>query len=227
MSHEVRTPMAGVIGVVELMSVQAKDDEMRELSKLALESCKRLLQILNDLLDASKLQAGALRIENRRFSIRALIADLTQLAKAETDKKNIAISHTVEASVPEQVCGDELRVRQILQNLLSNAIKFTAEGSIKISVEVTQQTSDVTTLKLSIVDTGVGINDAHKADLFEPFVQAEDSTARIYGGTGLGLHICRTLTELMNGEIGFYSEAGKGSTFWCCIPFREMQCPAE
>lgn len=227
MSHEVRTPMAGIIGVVELMNLQAKDDEMRELSKLALESCKRLLQILNDLLDASKLQAGALRIENRRFSIRALIADLTQLAKAETDKKNIAISHTVEANVPELVCGDELRVRQILQNLLSNAIKFTTEGSIKISVEVTQQTSDATTLKLSIVDTGVGINDAHKADLFEPFVQAEDSTARIYGGTGLGLHICRTLTELMDGEIGFYSEAGKGSTFWCCIPFREMQCPAD
>lgn len=227
LSHEVRTPMSGVIGVVELLSVTAKDEEMRELATLALESCKRLLQILNDLLDASKLQAGAVTIEHRTFSIGSLVNEIIQLAAVQADKKNIELSALVEPGVPDSVCGDALRVRQILQNFVSNAIKFTSEGSVKLTVSIAKAISDATVLKFAVSDTGIGVGQAHWAKLFQPFVQAEDSTARIYGGTGLGLHICKTLTDLMDGEIGFESEVGKGSTFWCTIPFREQQCQIE
>ncbi|CAN5335347.1 hypothetical protein BH11CYA1_BH11CYA1_13980 [soil metagenome] len=227
LSHEVRTPMTGVIGAVELINFSAKDKEMKELSGLALESCKRLLQILNDLLDASKLQAGALTIEHREFDLRTLVNDIVHLALPEADKKKIALKSTIEQGVPDSVCGDALRVRQILQNFLSNAIKFTAKGSVAVAVGIAKETSDGIVLKFSVTDSGIGISEVHWSKLFEPFVQAEDSTARIYGGTGLGLHICKTLTELMDGEIGFESKSGQGSTFWCTIPFRDNLCQRD
>ncbi len=226
-SHEVRTPMAGVIGVVELIHLSTKEEEISSLSKVALDSCKQLLQILNNLLDASKLQAQAVKIEFRLFAVRPVIGDVVQLASREAEKKQLKLSSVVDAAVPDLVCGDELRVRQIIQNLVFNAIKFTAQGSVDIRVEVLEQKEKTSVLQFSVTDTGIGISDEHKAKLFEPFVQGDDSTTRIYGGTGLGLHICRTITELMAGEIGFESEPGKGSTFWVRIPFRGDLCQPE
>lgn len=226
-SHEVRTPMAGVIGLVELIALEAqKDDNVRHLADTALLSCKRLLHILNDLLDASKLQAGALKIEHRRFYIRPVIGDLVQLASPEATKKNLDISCAVAANVPEMICGDELRVRQILQNLTFNAIKFTPSGKIMLRVELANSDNDTTTLKFTVSDTGIGIALDEQERLFEPFEQLSNSTARVFGGTGLGLSISRTLVSLMNGEIGVESEPGVGSTFWVVIPFRDALCQA-
>ncbi|MBC7999849.1 MAG: PAS domain-containing protein [Leptolyngbya sp.] len=226
-SHEVRTPMAGVIGLVELIGQVATQDDVRSLSKSAFESCKRLLQILNNILDASKLQFGAVNLEYRFFSVRSVIGDVVQLVTPEVDKKSVKISSSVDSDIPDLICGDELRVRQILQNLVFNAVKFTEMGSVDIRVSLLERTSAGSVLKFSIVDTGIGVTEEQKHKLFQPFAQADDSTTRVYGGTGLGLHICKTLTDLMQGEIGVISQAGQGATFWVRIPFRDDLCLTE
>jgi protein-histidine pros-kinase len=129
--------------------------------------------------------------------------------------------------VPDLVCGDELRVRQILQNLAFNAIKFTSKGSVRLHVEFVEHDSLGASLKFTVQDTGIGIAPAQQEKIFEAFAQAEDSTTRVFGGTGLGLNICRTLTDLMGGKIGVDSQAGQGSTFWVIIPVRDDLCRAE
>jgi signal transduction histidine kinase len=225
-SHEVRTPMAGVIGLVELLHLSA-EGEFKTIASTALDACKRLLQILNDLLDASRLQAGAMKIERRLFAIRPVVGDVIQLIAPEALHKMVEVSSTVEADVPDFVCGDELRVRQILQNLAFNAIKFTSKGSVCLHVEFVEHDSLGASLKFTVQDTGIGIAPAQQEKIFEAFAQAEDSTTRVFGGTGLGLNICRTLTDLMGGKIGVDSEAGQGSTFWVIIPVRDDLCRAE
>lgn len=226
-SHEVRTPMAGIIGLVELIKLSASDEVLADMASTALDSCKRLLQILNDLLDSSKLQAGAVTLERRFFAVRPIIGDLVQLVTRDAQAKNIRIESCVSSIVPDAVCGDELRLRQILQNLLFNAIKFTNEGHVAISVEVAEKRDATTILKFSVSDTGIGITAEQQEKIFQPFVQAEDSTARLFGGTGLGLSICQTLVQLMDGEIIVASEPGRGSTFSVLIPFGEELCMTE
>ncbi|PWT95839.1 MAG: hypothetical protein C5B53_10825 [Candidatus Melainabacteria bacterium] len=226
-SHEVRTPMAGIIGIVELICASAASDDVRELARAAMDSCKRLLQILNDVLDASKLNAGAITLENRSFAVRPIIGDLVQLASPEASKKKLQITAHVAENVPQLLCGDELRVRQILQNLVFNAVKFTAQGQIKISVELVGKDDAGCTLKFIVADTGIGISEEQQKKIFEPFQQATDSTTRVYGGTGLGLSICRTLTDLMNGELGVKSQINEGSTFWVVIRFGDELCQRE
>lgn len=223
-SHEVRTPMAGIIGLVELILVTSSDPDIKSLSQNALESSQRLLRILNDLLDASKLQAGKLRLEYRKFSIRPLIGDVIQLVRAEADKKNLSVVSGSAEDVPQYICGDELRIRQILLNLAFNAVKFTYEGRIEIDTTIFKKDDGTELLEFSVKDTGIGINPSQKEKLFEAFVQGDDSTTRIFGGTGLGLNICRTLVQLMHGEIGVDSEPGKGSRFWVHIPFGDELC---
>ncbi len=223
-SHEVRTPMAGVMGLIELIAQSSSDQEIRQLADTAFASSQRLLQILNDLLDASKLQAGKVSLESRYFAIRPAIGDAVQLVRTESDKKQVNVSSMVASDVPELVCGDELRVRQILLNLMFNAVKFTEQGQIQIAVTVRKKTPEVTELRFTVQDTGIGISEEQQMKLFRPFEQLQDSTSRIFGGTGLGLSICQTLAELMHGEIGVASEPGKGSTFWVNIPFRADAC---
>jgi PAS domain S-box-containing protein len=223
-SHEVRTPMSGVIGLVEMMSINAPTEDMRFMAKTALDTCKRLLQILNDLLDASKLQAGAVSLEQRSFAVWPIIGDVVQLVLPQARQNGIQVYSTVSPDVPQYVCGDELRIRQIIQNLAFNAVKFTHHGQIEIRLDVVMREEACTTLKFSVTDSGIGISDEQQKRLFEPFVQAADSTTRIYGGTGLGLNICRMLTELMGGEIGVTSKINQGSTFWVVLPLREDLC---
>lgn len=227
-SHEVRSPISGIIGVMELIQVSPSlDEESKELVDVALDSTKRLLSILNDLLDASRLGAGVVKLEYRNFAVRPIIGDVVQLIRPDVTKKGIEIESHVGESVPEFLCGDELRLRQIIQNLVFNAVKFTSAGKIEISVDVLKATEEEISLKFSIKDTGIGISPDHQKKIFEAFVQAADSTTRVYGGTGLGLNISQTLVKLMHGEITVNSEIDKGSTFTVVIPFRTGACPAE
>ncbi len=223
-SHELRTPMAAVIGLVELMNAMAEDEEFKSYSQTALEACRRLLQILNDLLDASRLEANAFVIEKRSFSIQSVIGDLIQLADAEAKKKNLKLSWSVAENVPPLVCGDELRVRQIFQNLVFNALKFTQDGEIKLSITLEKEDNNCSDLRFEVTDSGIGIALDQQEKIFEPFSQADASTRRVYGGTGLGLSICRTLTKLMGGEIGVVSALGEGATFWVVLPFETELC---
>jgi PAS domain S-box-containing protein len=226
-SHEVRTPMAGVIGLVELIATSPIEPSLKQLADAALDSCRRLLQILNDLLDASKLNAGKVTLEHRFFAIRPVIGDVVQLVDPEATKKGLKVTCSIADECPDLVCGDELRVRQILQNLVFNAVKFTDAGQVSICVSCVGTRDAITTLRLSVTDTGIGITNEQQGRLFEPFTQAAESTSRIYGGTGLGLSICRTLVELMGGEIGVESDFGKGASFWVQIPFDEKLCRTQ
>ncbi|MBC7998210.1 MAG: response regulator, partial [Leptolyngbya sp.] len=226
--HEVRSPISGIIGVMDIIHDNPNlDAESRELVDVALDSSKRLLLILNDLLDSSKLSAGSLTLERRIFEPRPIISDVVHLVKPEASKKGVEIISSVSSDVPEILCGDELRLRQIIQNLVFNAIKFTSKGSIEIMVENLNGAEDDVMLKFIVKDSGIGITPEEQTKIFEPFVQAADSTTRVYGGTGLGLNICRTLVKLMDGEILVDSEIGKGSTFSAIIPFRRSACSIE
>jgi signal transduction histidine kinase len=223
-SHEFRTPMAGIIGLVELIQATTAENETKFLCKNAMDSCKRLLQILNDLVEASSLQAGTVNLQPRFFSVRPVIGDLAQLARREAEAKGIQVISRVSPNVPPEVCGDEYRIRQILSNLLFNAVKFTKQGQITLEVEALNHSESSTTLRFSVQDTGIGISATHKPRLFQPFMQAENSTKRIHGGTGLGLNICKTLVDLMGGEIGVESEPDEGSLFWFSVPFGTALC---
>jgi|AGTN01.3.fsa_nt_gi PAS domain S-box/PAS domain S-box len=223
-SHEVRTPMSGIIGMTELLTLQDLGDSNNHLVKNIFESSKRLLQLLNDMLDTTRMESGKLKLENRRFPIKAVVGDVVQLVRPEAQKKNLEISSICNANVPESVCGDEFRVRQILLNLAFNAVKFTDSGLIKISCQIVDQSEKIARLRFDVYDTGIGIAPHEREQLFEPFHQARESTTRLYGGSGLGLSIAKSLVELMGGEIGVESEADKGSTFWFQIPFNEANC---
>jgi osomolarity two-component system sensor histidine kinase TcsA len=218
-SHEVRAPLTATIQLFELIALSL-EGELKVAAITALDTCRWLLRILNDLLDASKLQAGAVKLELRSFAIRPIIDEICQLISPEATKKQLKVSWRIGADVPNCVYGDELRIRQILQNLALNAVKFTPSGGISIEVELLRLDEAGVVLKFVIQDTGIGISPEKQKKLFQPFMQAEDSTTRIYGGTGLGLSIAHTLVELMQGKMGVNSEPGKGSTFWVEIPFR-------
>lgn len=217
-SHEVRTPMSGIIGMSELLTMSPLDVQSAELAKHIFDSSKRLLRILNDVIDFNKLGAGKLRIEQVPFSVRAVVGDAIQSIGPEASKKKLTITSSVTGDIPERVFGDELRLSQVLLNIAHNAVKFTSSGFVRIDVHVLEKLPDYITVKFSIVDTGIGIATESQKHVFEPFEQAESGTQRTYGGTGLGLSISKTLVELMSGTIGFHSQKDQGATFWFTLP---------
>lgn len=219
-SHEVRTPMAGVIGLTELLSLSDLGEEDNHTVRAIFDSSKRLLHILNDVLDTSKLNEGKLTLENRMFSFRVVLDEVSQLIAPDVLNKGLRLDVQCHASLPELVCGDELRLRQVLLNLATNAVKFCPQGEIRIRATVLEQNSDAVVIHVEVSDTGLGIPDDKLDKIFEPFEQAHDFTARMYGGTGLGLSISKNLVELMNGQIGVRSQPDSGSTFWFNLPFR-------
>ena len=213
MSHEIRTPMNAVIGMVHLALKTDLTAKQYDYLKKVDSSAKSLLGIINDILDFSKIEAGKLDMESVDFQLEDTLDNISTLVGIKTQEKGLELLFKTAASVPTALVGDPLRLGQILINLSNNAVKFTDAGEIVISTESVKKDKAQVTLKFSVQDTGVGMTSEQAAKLFQPFMQADTSTTRKYGGTGLGLTISKRLAEMMGGEIWVESEPGRGSTF--------------
>ena len=219
MSHEIRTPMNGVLGMAQLLRYTNPSDEQADyLDNLEL-SCRNLLALINDILDLSKIESGKMELEYVDFSLQQSIKEVTTSQISLIRQKNLQLITTIQDQVPELLHGDALRLKQILLNLLGNAIKFTENGTITISVKVACSQDKTCTIRLEVSDTGIGMTSETVARIFNTFEQADNSTTRCFGGSGLGLSICRRLAELMGGTIRAESTPGKGSTFIVELPF--------
>jgi len=218
-SHEVRTPMNGVLGMARLMLETPLMGEQRDYAQTIVESGEGLLTILNDLLDISKLESGMLEIEAFVFSPRQLIADTGNVMRPRAVEKGLVTKFRVDPDVPDAVIGDSNRLRQIVFNMLSNAIKFTDIGEVELAIDSRDLGNGQVELSVSVIDTGPGITSEVREKLFAPYVQANVDIARKYGGTGLGLSISRRLAGLMGGSITLQSTVGEGSTFTLTAPF--------
>lgn len=217
MSHEIRTPMNGVLGMVELLRGTALDETQGRFLDTLYKSGESLLSIINDILDFSKIEAGRLELESTCFNPQETLDETLEMLSERAEGKDIALAAKVADGFPESVRGDPNRLRQILLNLVSNAIKFTASGSVLVEAEAQRISLSGNgpqwRLDFSVQDTGIGISDSARDRLFQAFSQADGSTSRRYGGTGLGLVISKQLVEMMGGSIGFTSQHGAGSTF--------------
>jgi TMAO reductase system sensor TorS len=218
MSHEIRTPMNGVLGMTDLLLATKLSGTQRRYAETAHVSGKKLLDVLNDILDFSKIEAGKLTLRSADFDLGLVVQEVVDLFSAQASEKGLSLAASIEGEVPKCLRGDSSRIHQILANLVGNAVKFTEKGGISITVRSVSQTGRVFLLRFEVTDTGVGIAPEDQREIFDPFSQADATAARRHGGTGLGLAISRQLVEMMGGEIGVVSEAGKGSTFWLTLP---------
>ena len=214
MSHELRTPLNGVIGFTRQVLKTPLSETQRDYLQTIERSANNLLAIINDILDFSKLDAGKMVIEKIPFTLRESIEETLTLLAPSSQKRNIEFSLRIAPNLPDSLIGDAMRIKQVLINLANNAIKFTEKGSVTIDVEGEAVDSYSVRLKVTVTDTGIGMNAEQQKTIFEAFGQADKSVTRLYGGTGLGLVISQRLANEMQGDIGFTSEEGKGSTFW-------------
>lgn len=224
-SHEIRTPLNGVLGMTQLLLDEETSLEKREFLQIISQSGNSLRKLIDDLLDFSKIEAGRLEIVRRNFSFHNLAQEIYRLFSQTAQEKNLDLLLEIDPAVPKQIHGDADRIRQILSNLLSNAIKFTKQGSVRIHAGMSSDQEQ--TLQISIEDTGIGIKESDREGIFEVFTQADSSSTRRFGGTGLGLTICQRLVNAMGGRIWFESVPSEGTRFYVEIPCATESDPDE
>jgi PAS domain S-box-containing protein len=227
MSHEIRTPMNAIIGMSHLALTAEPAPRLRDYLQKIQSSSKSLLRIINDLLDFSKIEAGKLSLEAVPFNLDRTLSDVSSLVGLHAESKGLEVIFDTAPDVPETLIGDPLRLSQVLTNLCGNAIKFTEKGEIRVVTRVHGRQGGKITLRFAVSDTGIGITEQQKKRLFESFSQADSSTTRKFGGTGLGLTICKRLVEMMGGVIGIESEYGAGSTFFFTVELEQPGEPAQ
>jgi signal transduction histidine kinase len=221
MSHEIRTPMNGVIGMLQLLDMTGLNTEQKDYVDTIKNSAYQLLNIINDILDISRIEAGKVKLETERISIIGILNETADFFRKSITGKDITLKLSISDNVPENVFGDGLRLKQILNNLIGNALKFTTHGEISIKANMKNMliAGDTALIEISVSDTGIGIEKDKLDIIFSSFTQADSSITKKYGGTGLGLAISQKLVGLMNGKISADSRLGEGSIFTCVIPF--------
>lgn len=221
MSHELRTPMNGIMGMIDLVKRRATDPQQIDWLDKGMGSARHLLSVINDILDISKIESDRLILDEAAFSMADAVDEALQIQMLPAQAKNLELTSDIDPALPALVIGDAMRVKQIILNYMSNAIKFSERGSIAVTVRKIEDSGPDLGVRIEVSDQGIGLSAEQQARIFHPFMQADGSTTRKYGGTGLGLIISKRIAALMGGEVGVISEQGIGSTFWATIRLKK------